>query len=424
MGKLKSDSPLSRRIVRSFLDFLDSVEPAPGVDLEGLEVARECLVEVFKLDSASINYVKPDLLIDIFSSLDESEDKKIKSDLSHRGTSDNATASLSAHDIGDNWTKESQSTGVSKDELFGQFFAAIEKIHFLRAMPDGNDDPAQLDKATRLFEDAVNEMERSGCQAFDRKNLAETFKCQGNRTMQSKQYSDAIELYSIAVSLCDDNAVYYCNRAAAYTQIQKYNEAIRDCHKSIEIDPNYSKAYSRLGLAYYAQGNYADAIEKGFKKALQLDPNNQSVKENIQVAEQKLNDEQQRAEWDQGASSSQNNQGSNNQSSGSRSHGGSSPFRMPFDASSLPTEIASMLMNMASSAYQGQPSQNRQGEDDNINGSEEPGIRVGGNINLNFGEQMPIPEELTGAFRSVMEMFSGTPPHGNNQDTNGGSGSN
>lgn len=148
------------------------------------------------------------------------------------------------------------------------------------------------------------------------------------------------------------------------------------------------------------------------------------MKENIQVAEQKLNDEQQRAEWDQGASSSQNNQGSNNQSSGSRSHGRSSPFTMPFDVSSLPTEIASMLMNMASSAYQGQPSQNRQGEDNNINGSEEPGIRVGGNINLNFGEQMQIPEELTGAFRSVMEMFSGTPPHGNNQDTNGGSGSN
>ena len=55
-------------------------------------------------------------------------------------------------------------------------------------------------------------------------------------------------------------------RAAAYTQIHKYNEAIRDCLKSIEIDPNYSKAYSRLGLAYYAQGNYTDAIEKGFKK--------------------------------------------------------------------------------------------------------------------------------------------------------------
>ncbi|KAK8580246.1 hypothetical protein V6N13_143363 [Hibiscus sabdariffa] len=412
MGKLKSDSPLSGRIVRSFLYFLDSVEPAPGVDLEGLEVARECLAEVFKLNSASVNDAKPDVLIDIFSSLDASEDNKDKSDLSHRGTSDNATASPSAHDFGDSWTKESQPTGVSKDELFGEFFAALEKIQFLKAMPDGNDDPAQLDKATRLFEDAVNEMEKSGCQAFDRKILADTFKSQGNRAMQSKLYSDAIELYSIAISLWDDNAVYYCNRAAAYTQIHKYNEAIRDCLKSIEIDPNYSKAYSRLGLAYYAQGNYADAIEKGFKKALQLDPNNESVKENIKVAEQKLKGEQQRSQWDQGASSSQNNQGSsNNQSTGSRSHGGSSSFTMPFDASSLPTDIASMLMNMAASAYQGQPSQNRQGEDVNMNGSEGPGIRMGGN--------MQIPEELSGAFRSVMDMFSGTPPHGNNQDTNG-----
>jgi len=55
-------------------------------------------------------------------------------------------------------------------------------------------------------------------------------------------------------------------RAAAYTQINKYTEAIQDCLRSIEIDPNYSKAYSRLGLVYYAQGNYRDAIHKGFRK--------------------------------------------------------------------------------------------------------------------------------------------------------------
>ncbi|KAG4140883.1 hypothetical protein ERO13_D06G045101v2 [Gossypium hirsutum] len=268
-------------------------------------------------------------------------------------------------------------------------------------------------------------MERSGCPAFDCRNLAETFKCQGNRAMQSKLYSDAIELYSLAVSLCDDHAVYYCNWAAAYTQICKYNEAIKDCLKSIEIDHNYCKAYSRLGLAYYAQGNYADAIEKGFKKTLRLDPNNQSVIENIRVAEQKLKDEPQRADWDRSASSSHNNQGSNNHSTGSRSHGASPPFSMPFDISALPTNIANMFINMAGSAYQGQPSQNRQGEDRNVNGSEEAGIRMGGgNTNLNFG-QMNMPEELTGAFRSMMGMFSGTSPHGNNTpDTNGRSASN
>lgn len=121
----------------------------------------------------------------------------------------------------------------------------------------------------------------------------------------------------------------------------------------------------------------------------------------------------------QGASSSQNNQGPNNHSTGSRSHGASAPFTMPFDTSALPTDFASMLMNMAASAYQGQPTQNRQGEDTTMDGSEEPEIRIGGNINMNFGDQMQIPEELTGAFRSVMEMFSGASPHGNTEDTNG-----
>ena len=79
--------------------FCKIVEPAPGVDLEGLEVARECLTEVFKLDSASINDVKPDVLVDIFSSVEASEDQKIKSDLSHRENSDNTPGSSSAHDI-------------------------------------------------------------------------------------------------------------------------------------------------------------------------------------------------------------------------------------------------------------------------------------------------------------------------------------
>lgn len=55
-------------------------------------------------------------------------------------------------------------------------------------------------------------------------------------------------------------------RAAAYTQVQRYDEAVQDCLKSMAIDPNYSKAYSRLGFAYYAQGRYRDAIDKGFTK--------------------------------------------------------------------------------------------------------------------------------------------------------------
>ncbi|XP_059631823.1 small glutamine-rich tetratricopeptide repeat-containing protein 2 [Cornus florida] len=430
MANLKTDSPLCRRIVHAFLDFLDSVEPASGVDLESLEVAKECLAEVFKIDQSSAdNWPKPDCLIDIFKSGETSEQQEIKSDVVHESFSTEAPSTSSIqnafdanppqalHSLGEDLNGEAHTSGLSKDELFGQFFGALEKIHYFKTTTDGQDDQVQLDRATSIFHNALAGMQKSGCQTFDQKSLAESLKSQGNKAMQSKLYSDAIELYSCAIALCEENAVYYCNRAAAYTQIHQYTEAIRDCLKSIEIDPNYSKAYSRLGFAYYAQGNYMDAINKGFIKALQLDPNNDSVKENIRVAQQKLIEERLRTERNESSSSANHHQETNHQSAGgSGSQGTTPPFAsMPFNANGLPSDIASMLMNMAANVYQGQHSQDRpEAGGSTADTFSEPGIRVGGNININLGEQMP--EDLTGALRSVMEMFSGAAPSGNPQD--------
>lgn len=36
-------------------------------------------------------------------------------------------------------------------------------------------------------------------------------------------------------------------RAAAFSKLNKHAEAIEDCNKAIMIDPNYSKAYGRMG---------------------------------------------------------------------------------------------------------------------------------------------------------------------------------
>ncbi|RDX71702.1 Small glutamine-rich tetratricopeptide repeat-containing protein alpha, partial [Mucuna pruriens] len=457
---ISTDSPLSRRIVRSFLHFLNSVEPGPAVDSEGIEVARECLAEAFKLNSSPVvgDHVKSDSLIDIFKSLEANKQCE---------TSNAAAASSSFSGEnparGKNHSEALKSTDedsiqgphafVSKDELCGQFFAALEKNRYFGTNADGSDE-----KASSLFNDAfmsnlreqvetpesrcsVNgiepsllsncgsnddavplyeiycrmevvelEMERSGCHQFNLKNLAESLKSLGNKAMQSKQYSDAIELYNCAIALHEKSAVYYCNRAAAYTQVNKYTEAIQDCLRSIEIDPNYSKAYSRLGLAYYAQGNYRDAIDKGFRKALQLDPNNETVKENIRVAEGKLLEEQHRAYHNQNPRSSQ--EFPNQSTQGPRSHAVPPPFSsMPFN----PNDLASMFMNIAANAtnaHQGSHSQERQ-EDTNAGGASEPEIRMGGNINVNFDQ---MPEDLTGAFQSMMEMLSGAVPPGQPQD--------
>ncbi|CAK9143952.1 unnamed protein product [Ilex paraguariensis] len=44
---------------------------------------------------------------------------------------------------------------ISKDELFGQLFDALEKIHYFKSTSDGNDDQVQLDRATNLFHNAL-----------------------------------------------------------------------------------------------------------------------------------------------------------------------------------------------------------------------------------------------------------------------------
>ncbi|KHN33856.1 Small glutamine-rich tetratricopeptide repeat-containing protein alpha [Glycine soja] len=428
---IATDSPLSRRIVRAFLHFLNSVEPGPGVDAEGIEVARECLAEAFKLNQSPVagDDVKSDSLIDIFKSLEAKKQcEPSKSDVGPQPDSVDASSSFSGENParGKNHSEASKSTDedstqgphafVSKDELCGQFFAALEKNCYFRSNTDGSDDPVQLEKASCLFNEACMELERSGCHQFSLKNLAESLKTLGNKAMQSKKYSDAIELYNCAIAVHEKSAVYYCNRAAAYTQINKYTEAIQDCLRSIEIDPNYSKAYSRLGLVYYAQGNYRDAIHKGFRKALQLDPNNESVKENIRVAERKLLEEQHRAYQNQNSRSSQEFPNQSAQG-GSRSHSVPPPFSsMSFN----PRDIASMFMNITNPTNaqpQGSHSHQERQEDSNGSGTSEPEIRIGGNISVNMED---MPEDITGALQSMMEMLSGAAPPGQPQDqTNG-----
>ena len=55
----------------------------------------------------------------------------------------------------------------------------------------------------------------------------------------------------------------------------------------IDMDPNYGKAYGRMGLAYACVDKHKEAIEC-FKKAIDLEPENESYRSNLKLAEDKL----------------------------------------------------------------------------------------------------------------------------------------
>uniref|UniRef100_A0A6I8QBH2 Small glutamine-rich tetratricopeptide repeat-containing protein alpha n=1 Tax=Xenopus tropicalis TaxID=8364 RepID=A0A6I8QBH2_XENTR len=116
---------------------------------------------------------------------------------------------------------------------------------------------------------------------------AERLKTEGNEQMKLENFESAISYYSKALELNPTNAVYYCNRAAAYSKLGNYAGAVRDCEEAITIDPNYSKAYGRMGLALSSLNKHAEAV--GFyKQALILDPDNETYKSNLKIAEQKM----------------------------------------------------------------------------------------------------------------------------------------
>ncbi|XP_058645461.1 small glutamine-rich tetratricopeptide repeat-containing protein beta isoform X2 [Onychostoma macrolepis] len=115
---------------------------------------------------------------------------------------------------------------------------------------------------------------------------AEQLKNEGNNHMKEENYSSAVDCYTKAIELDQRNAVYYCNRAAAHSKLGNYTEATGDCERAIAIDSTYSKAYGRMGLALTSMSKYPEAISY-FNKALVLDPENDTYKSNLKIAEQK-----------------------------------------------------------------------------------------------------------------------------------------
>lgn len=118
-------------------------------------------------------------------------------------------------------------------------------------------------------------------------NTAEAFKNKGNDLMRNGLYKEAAEQYTRAIELNPDNAVYYCNRAAAFSRLENHENVIEDCEQAVKLDPFYGKAYGRLGIAYSNLNMFKKARD-AYIKALQLDPTNVMYQDNLKLAEERI----------------------------------------------------------------------------------------------------------------------------------------
>ena len=79
----------------------------------------------------------------------------------------------------------------------------------------------------------------------------------------------------------------YFNRGFSFDKLGRFDEAIRDYTKAVDIDPLNAFAYYNRGISYDRKGDFTSAIEN-FTLALKLDPNNPDFYHNRGFSHRKL----------------------------------------------------------------------------------------------------------------------------------------
>lgn len=82
-----------------------------------------------------------------------------------------------------------------------------------------------------------------------------------NFLFSEQDYDTAIELYTKAIEVNSNVAVYYGNRSFAYLKTECFGYALTDASKAIELDKTYIKGFYRRAAAYMSLGKFKEALK-------------------------------------------------------------------------------------------------------------------------------------------------------------------
>ncbi|CAH8310847.1 unnamed protein product [Eruca vesicaria subsp. sativa] len=147
-------------------------------------------------------------------------------------------------------------------------------------MQEAESSPEPVKKVEPVVEPEAEAMEvtEEEREKKERKEEAKKEKELGNAAYKKKEFEKAIEHYSKAMELDDEDISYLTNRAAVFLEMGKYEECIQDCDKAVERGRELrfdfkmiAKALTRKGSALVKMAkssrDFEPAIET-FQKAL------------------------------------------------------------------------------------------------------------------------------------------------------------
>lgn len=172
--------------------------------------------------------------------------------------------------------KAAVQAAIGSQNLF-QIYSVYEKLK-----PSSSSSTTKSDAPPPAADKPVSEQD---------KQQSEALKSKGNAAMAQKDYQSAIQLYTQALALNPRNAVFLSNRAAAHSAAKDHASAKTDAEAAVAIDPAYTKAWSRLGLARFALGDAKGAME-AYAMGIEHEGNggSEAMKKGYETAKRRVED--------------------------------------------------------------------------------------------------------------------------------------
>ena len=94
---------------------------------------------------------------------------------------------------------------------------------------------------------------------------ASRLRAEGNQLFQGECVEDSIRKHGEAIELCPDDHLSLSYRSNALYQDRQYTKSLEDKQKSVELKPDWSKSYFRMGMALAALHRYEEAVAVFFQ---------------------------------------------------------------------------------------------------------------------------------------------------------------
>lgn len=164
----------------------------------------------------------------------------------------------------------------------------------------------------------------------------------------NEKYESSIKGFSEAMSGEDDSVMLY-NKGTAEYKAELFHDAEESFSQAVEVDPEFAEAWYNQGNARFRKGDLEGAIES-YEKTLEINPDDEDARYNLEFVKNLLE------------------QSIGSQKSDSKDEHGYQPPEPSPDGDQEPSD----------DEYDDESEQEREGKEDDITDSDEPGVGENG----------------------------------------------